>query len=86
MADGTQFPALYEQHCQTTGLKPAQVTVAGDHHYGTAHNYIFCAQQGLRAHLGEVSANVQERGKLPQAGLFAGPGGDAACAVRKVII
>ena len=65
VADGTQFPALYEQHRGTTGLKPAQVTVAGDHHYGTANNYIFCAQQGLRAHLGEVSANVQERGKLP---------------------
>jgi transposase len=65
VSDGTQFPALYEQHRGTTGLKPAQVTVAGDHHYGTAHNYIFCAQQGLRAHLGEVSANVQERGKLP---------------------
>jgi transposase len=65
VADGTQFPALYEQHCGTTGLKPAQVTVAGDHHYGTAHNYIFCAEQGLRAHLGQVSANVQERGQLP---------------------
>jgi transposase len=65
VADGTQFPALYEQHRQTTGLKLAEVTVAGDHHYGTAHNYIFCAEQGLRAHLGEVSANVQERGKLP---------------------
>jgi transposase len=65
VADGTEFPALYEQHRGTTGLKPAQVTVAGDHHYGTANNYIFCAQQGLRAHLGQVSANVQERGKLP---------------------
>lgn len=65
VADGTQFPALYEQHRGTTGLKLAQVTVAGDHHYGTAHNYIFCAQQGLRAHLGQVSANVQERGQLP---------------------
>ena len=65
VADGTQFPALYEQHRETTGLKLAEVTVAGDHHYGTATNYIFCAEQGLRAHLGEVSANVQERGKLP---------------------
>jgi len=65
VADGTQFPALYEQHRGTTGLKLAQVTVAGDHHYGTATNYIFCAEEGLRAHLGEVSANVQERGKLP---------------------
>ena len=76
VADGTQFPALYEQHCQTTGLKPAQVTVAGDHHYGTAHNYIFCAQQGLRAHLGEVSANVQERGKLPPSQFVYEPGQD----------
>ena len=65
VADGTQFPALYEQHRETTGLKLAAVTVAGDHHYGTAANYIFCAEQGLRAHLGEVSANVEERGKLP---------------------
>jgi len=65
LADGTQLPALYEQHCGTTGLKRAQVTLAGDHHYGTATNYIFCAQQGLRAHLGQVSANLEERGKLP---------------------
>jgi hypothetical protein len=76
VADGTQFPALYEQHRGTTGLKPAQVTVAGDHHYGTAHNYIFCAQQGLRAHLGEVSANVQERGKLPPSQFVYEPGQD----------
>ena len=65
LADGTQLPALYEQHCGTTGLRGAQVTLAGDHHYGTATNYIFCAQQGLRAHLGQVSANLEERGKLP---------------------
>jgi transposase len=65
VADGTQLPALYEQHRRTTGLKLAQVTVAGDHHYGTVNNYIFCAQQGLRAHLGEASANLEERGKLP---------------------
>jgi transposase len=76
VADGTQFPALYEQHRGTTGLEPAQVTVAGDHHYGTAHNYIFCAQQGLRAHLGEVSANVQERGKLPPSQFVYEPGQD----------
>ena len=58
------------------GLKPAQVTVAGDHHYGTANNYIFCAQQGLRAHLGEASANVQERGKLPPSQFVYEPGRD----------
>ena len=65
VADGTQLPALYEQHCETTGLKRAQVTLAGDRHYGTAPNYIFCAEQGLRAHLGQASANLEERGKLP---------------------
>ena len=65
VADGTQLPALYEQHRLTSGLRPAQVAVAGDHHYGTASNYIFCAQEGLGAHLGEVSANLEERGKLP---------------------
>jgi len=63
--DGTQLPALYEQQGVNSGLKPAQVTLAGDHHYGTADNYIYCAQEGLRAHLGAVSANVEERGKLP---------------------
>jgi transposase len=65
VADGTQLPALYEQHRLMTGLKSALVTVAGDHHYGTANNYVFCAQAGIRAHLGEVSANLEERGKLP---------------------
>jgi IS5 family transposase len=65
VADGTQLPALYEQHLGTTGLKLARVTMVGDHHYGTADNYIFCAQEGIRAHLGPVSANLEERGKLP---------------------
>jgi hypothetical protein len=65
VADGTQLPGLYQQHRWTTGLKQAAVTLAGDGHYGTAHNYLFCAQEGLRAHLGAVSANLKERGKLP---------------------
>jgi transposase len=64
-ADGTQLAPLYAQHVATTGLKPGQVTVAGDHHYGTADNYLYCAQTGLRAHLGEASAHLPERGKLP---------------------
>jgi transposase len=64
IADGTQLPGLYEQHRTITGLHLAAVTVAGDHHYGTADNYIYCTQEGLRAHLGEVSAHVAERGKL----------------------
>lgn len=65
VADGSQLPGLYEQHALNAGLKPGQVTIAGDHHYGTAPNYIYCAQQGVRAHLAEASANVEERGKLP---------------------
>ncbi len=63
--DGSQLPGLHEQHLATTGLKQARVTVAGDHHYGTASNYIYCAQEGLRAHLADASANLEERGKLP---------------------
>jgi hypothetical protein len=63
--DGTQLPKLYEQHVSNTGLTQLQVTLAGDRHYGTASNYIFCAQQDIRAHLGEASANLEERGKLP---------------------
>jgi transposase len=63
--DGSQLPSLVEQHHARTGLNLGHLTMAGDHHYGTASNYLFCAQAGIRAHLGEVSANVQERGKLP---------------------
>ncbi len=63
--DGSQLPGLYEQHLSTTGLKPGQVSVAGDHHYGTATNYIYCAQAGVRTHLADASANLEERGKLP---------------------
>jgi transposase len=64
-ADGSQLPGLYEQHTLSTGLEPAQVTIVGDRHYGTAANYIYCAQQEVRAHLGEASPNLEERGKLP---------------------
>ena len=63
--DGSQLPSLYEQHLSNTGSKQAQVTIAGDHHYGTASNYLFCAQQGIRAHLAEASAHLEQRGKLP---------------------
>lgn len=65
VADGSQLPALYEQHRATTGLQRHDVTLAGDSHYGTASNYLFCQEQGVRAHLGEVKANVQQRGQLP---------------------
>jgi len=59
------LPGLYEQHRLNSGLKLGEVTIAGDHHYGTAPNYIYCAQQEVRAHLAEASANVEQRGKLP---------------------
>lgn len=65
VADGLQLPELYEQHVVTTGMVRAGVTVAGDHHYGTADNYLYCAEQGMRAHLGPYQAHVQERGQLP---------------------
>lgn len=64
VADGTQLPSLYRQHLVTSGLKLDQVTLAGDHHYGTADNYLFCAQAGLRPHLGPAEAHVEKRGKL----------------------
>ena len=63
--DGSQLPALYEQHLSSTGLKQGRVTLAGDHHYGTASNYLYCAQAEVRAHLGDASANLEERGQLP---------------------
>jgi len=63
--DSAPLPALVEQHQQSTGLKLAEITLAGDHHYGTASNYLFCEEQGIRAHLADVSANVEERGKFP---------------------
>ena len=63
--DGSQLPTLYEQHQFNSAMKLGEVTIAGDCHYGTAANYIYCAQNGMRAHLAEASANVEERGKLP---------------------
>jgi len=76
VADGTQLPALVEQHGSTTGLKLGQVTIAGDGHYGTASNYIFCAEEGIRAHLAQVSAHVAEKGKLPLSQFTYEPGQD----------
>jgi len=63
--DGSQLPALYEQHQSNSGLKPAAVTIAGDHHYGTASNYIYCAKEAVRAHLADAGAHLEERGQLP---------------------
>lgn len=60
--DGGQLPVLYAQHQTNTGLKLAAPAVAGDRHYGTADNYRFCLQAGLRPHLGEAVNGVKGRG------------------------
>jgi transposase len=65
VGDGSMLPELYEQHLAHTQLKVSEVTLAGDGHYGTASNYLYCEEQGVRAHLAEVTAHLAERGKLP---------------------
>src|SRR5512133_1109011 len=62
--DGKQLPDLYEQHLLRTSLERPDCAIAGDHHYGTAENYIYCSQQEVRAHLGARSASLKERGLL----------------------
>jgi hypothetical protein len=58
--DGSQLPEMVQKHQQTTELKVDGATMAGDHHYGTASNYLFCAEQGIRALLAEAGAHVEE--------------------------
>jgi transposase len=62
VADGTQLATLHEQHQSHTGLKLDPVAVAGDQHYGTADNFRYCLQVGLRAHLGQAVNAVAEQG------------------------
>jgi transposase len=62
VADGTQLQPLHEQHQAHTALKLDQVAVAGDKHYGTADNFRYCLQAGLRAHLGEAVNGVAGQG------------------------
>jgi transposase len=62
--DGSQLPRLLEQHGSTTQLQGVQVTIAGDGHYGTASNLLFCVEEGIRPHLGLSKANLEERGNL----------------------
>jgi len=57
VGDGSQLPGLVQHHRSHTELKLAEITVAGDHHYGTASNYLFCAQEGIRPHLAQASAH-----------------------------
>jgi hypothetical protein len=53
---------LHEQHQANTALKLEPVAVAGDKHYGTADNFRYCLQAGLRAHLGEAVNGVAGQG------------------------
>lgn len=64
VADGTQLPYLVGQHLDRTGLRLGQVTVAGDGHYGTADNYLYCQEMGIRGHLAEVSAHLEDKGLI----------------------
>lgn len=64
IGDGSMLPELHQQHLANTQLKVPEVTLAGDGHYGTASNYLYCEQNGLRGHLAEVTAHVEERGQL----------------------
>jgi transposase len=62
VADGTQLHPLHEQHQLNTALKLEHVAMAGDKHYGTADNFRYCLQTGLRAHLGEAVNGVASQG------------------------
>jgi transposase len=62
VGDASQLPGLLSQHKARTSLKLDSVTVAGDHHYGSADNYLYCAHQGIRAHLAPTSAQLKARG------------------------
>jgi transposase len=65
VGDGSMLPELHQQHLANTQLKVPEVTLAGDGHYGTASNYLYCEHNGVRAHLAEVTAHLEERGQLP---------------------
>lgn len=63
--DGSQLPPLVEQHFDRTRLRVGQVSIAGDGHYGTADNYLYCQEMGIRGHLAEVSAHLEDQGLIP---------------------
>jgi len=65
VADGTQLSALVKQHCSTTQMTMADSKIAGDGHYGTASNLLFCVEEGICPHLSLSKANLEERGNLP---------------------
>jgi hypothetical protein len=59
VAEGQLLGALIEQHRENTGR--VLETVAGDSHYGTVENYRLCAEQGITAHLKDLSAGQKQR-------------------------
>jgi transposase len=75
--DGTQLPAMLGQHARNTGLERADVSVAGDSHYGTVDNFRFCHQQGVGAHLAPAQAHLEEKGKFTRERFVYDPRADA---------
>ncbi len=59
VAEGQVLGALLEQHRENTGR--VLETVVGDSHYGTVENYRMCAEQGITAHLKDLSAGQKPR-------------------------
>jgi transposase len=59
VAEGQVLGALLEQHRENTGR--VLETVVGDSHYGTVENYRRCAEQGITAHLKDLSAGQKQR-------------------------
>jgi hypothetical protein len=75
--DGTPLPALLGQHQHNTGLKRADVSVAGDSHYGMVDNDRFCHQQGLGAPMAPAQAHLEEKGKFTREHFVYDPQADA---------
>jgi len=57
MAEDRQLLSLIEAHEQNTSL--AVQTVVADSQYGTAENFLACADQGLRAHMADWKTHHQ---------------------------
>jgi transposase len=62
VADGVELPNLYPEHQGHTRLLVIEPAIAADKHYGTAENYRYCLQQGLRPHMAEAVNGVEGRG------------------------
>jgi transposase len=68
VAEDSQLFGLIQEHQQNTGV--AVETVVADSQYGTAENFLVCADQGIRAHMADFK--VTHRGGA-QRGVYFGP-------------